>query len=128
VSLAARKYLNLKHVFDPFCEINILFSLPKSKCPCRTKTIQTFHAGEISTVLVYDFRKLQVDSANLEYLSRKQGNFNITGRHCSLFIWTRFPSIIHIFLNDTNGEVYNLQYQFLLSSGLGLTNHPNHHA
>jgi hypothetical protein len=79
------------------------------------KNFQTFHAEEISSVLVYDFQKLQIRYANAAY---------VTGSPYSLFMWTRFPSFIHIFPNRTNEEVYNFQYQFLLSSGLGLTTRP----
>jgi hypothetical protein len=88
------------------------------------KNLQTFHAEEISSVLVYDFQQLQVDSANLEYLSRQKENFNITGRLYSTFIWTKFPSFLHLFPVDTNNEVYNCQAQFLIYSRLGLTTRP----
>jgi hypothetical protein len=89
------------------------------------KHFENFHAEEISSVLVYDFRKFQLDSANLAYLTGRQKQFNTTvGRHYSSLIWTRFPSFIHIFPEQTNEEVYDCQFRFLLSSGLGLITRP----
>jgi hypothetical protein len=83
------------------------------------RNLQTFHAEQISSVLAYDFKKLQIDYANPAYLRG-----NITGRHYSMFIWTRFPSFTHIFPNDTNKEVYGCQYRFLHNSLLSLKFNP----
>jgi hypothetical protein len=86
------------------------------------KSFETFHDEKVGSLLTYDFKKLQIDYANAAY-SRPKGR-NRTGRRYSLLIWTRFPSFIHIFSNDTNKEVYECQIQFLMNSGLGLTTRP----
>jgi hypothetical protein len=88
------------------------------------KNFQTFHAEEISSVLVYDFQKFQMLPIRKAVLSRRREGLNITGKRYSLFVLTRFPSFVHIFPNDTNEEVYNFQYQFLVRSGLGFTTRP----
>jgi hypothetical protein len=93
--------------------------ITNGKVSLADRNLQTFHAEQISSVLAYDFKKLLIDYANPTYLRG-----NITGRHHSLFIWTRFPSFIHIFPNDTNKEVYGCQYRFLHNSGLSLKFHP----
>jgi hypothetical protein len=83
------------------------------------KNFENFRAEETSSVLVYDYQKLQIEYANATYLTQ-----NIRVVHYSIFIWTRFPSFIHIFPSSTNEEVYNLQYEFLRNSGLGLITRP----
>jgi hypothetical protein len=83
------------------------------------KNFENLHAEEISSLLVYDFQKLQIQYANVTHLTQ-----NIRVVHYSIFIWTRFPSFIHIFPNNTNEEVYNLQYKFFRNSGLGLMTRP----
>jgi hypothetical protein len=89
------------------------------------KKFETFHTKSISSVLVYDFQKLQIDYADVTYFTQ-----NKRVQNYSIFIWTRFPSFIHIFPNTskTNEEVYNLQYEFLLKSGLGSTTRPIIHS
>jgi hypothetical protein len=88
------------------------------------KNWDTFHTEDIGSVLVYDFQKLKIDLAYLAYLNGKQEQFNTTGRQYSLFLWTRFPSFVHLFPNHTNEEVYEYQFRFLHNSGLGLINRP----
>jgi hypothetical protein len=80
---------------------------------------KNFHAEELSSVLVYDFQKLQIEYANVTHLTQ-----NTRVAHYSIFMWTRFPSFIHIFPHNTNEEVYDLQYKFLRNSGLGLMTRP----
>jgi hypothetical protein len=89
------------------------------------KNFETFHTKAIGSVLVYDFQKLQIDYADVTYFTQ-----NKRVQNYSIFIWTRFPSFIHIFPNtgNTNEEVYNLQYKFLLDSGLGVISRPKIHS
>jgi hypothetical protein len=71
------------------------------------ENFENLHAEEISSVLVYDFQKMQIEYANVTHLTQ-----NIRVAHYSIFIWRKFPSFIHIFPNNTNEEVYKVQYRF----------------
>jgi hypothetical protein len=92
------------------------------KVPLPDKNFQTVHAEEISSVLVYDFKKMQI--AELAQTTRWEENCNITGTFINRFIWRRLPSIINIFPDDPSKDVYGCQYIFLLKSGLGFRTRP----
>jgi hypothetical protein len=90
--------------------------------PLPDKNFQSVHAEEISSVLVYDFKKVQI--ADLAQTSRWEELCNITGTYNSRFMWRRLPSFIHIYPDDPITEVYGCQYTFLLKSGLGFRTRP----
>jgi hypothetical protein len=89
--------------------------------PLPDKNFQSVHAEEISSVLVYDFKKVQI--AELAQTSRREGHCNITGTFINRFIWRRLPSFIHIY-PDEPSKVHRCQYIFLLKSGLGFRTRP----
>jgi hypothetical protein len=90
--------------------------------PLPDKNFQSVHAEEISSVLVYDFKKVQI--AELAQTSRWEELCNITGTYNSRFMWRRLPSFIHIYPDDPSIEVYGCQYIYLLKSGLGFRTRP----
>jgi hypothetical protein len=90
--------------------------------PLPDKNFQTVHAEEISSVLVYNFKRVQI--AELSQPIRWEGHCNITGTFNSRFMWRRLPSFIHIHPDDPSIEVYGCQYIFLLKSGLGFRTRP----
>jgi hypothetical protein len=90
--------------------------------PLPDKNVQSVHAQEISSVLVYDFKKVHI--AELAQTSRWEELCNIRGMYNSRFMWRRPPSFIHIYPDDPSIEVYGCQYIFLLKSGLGFRTRP----
>jgi hypothetical protein len=85
---------------------------------------QTLHAAQISSVLIYDFQILQMQSTDLAHVTKMQEAYNITKRYYSKLVWRRLPSFIHIFPSEPNIEVYGCQWQFLDNSGLSLRTRP----
>jgi hypothetical protein len=85
---------------------------------------QHMHSEEISSVLLYNFNIMHMDSTNLAQLTQMKQLLNVTGRHYNKFIWKRFPSFIHTFPTLPDQEVYFWQYRFLQNSGLGLRTRP----
>jgi hypothetical protein len=89
-------------------------------------TFKLLHA-EVSSLLIYDYRRLQLDSANkktVQNSKRFPSLKNVTGRYFDKFIWKKLPSFIHTFPMEPMEEVYSCQYQFLTNSGLGFTTRP----
>jgi hypothetical protein len=80
---------------------------------------EAFHAEEISSLLVYDFQKIRMDSTTFAYLTGYMRR-----RQYTLFMWTKYPTFVHIFPNETLTEVYNFQYQFMICSGLRFNTRP----